>query len=86
MSEYEIPDPDFTTDGGSECYYSSTLKSEIKNAEKRGEERAKNLGECDECGTPYSFDPTDGGTICVRCLTEKLNQARDEIENLKKNE
>lgn len=29
-------------------------------------------GECDECGTPYSFDPTDGGTICVRCMKEKL--------------
>ena len=29
-------------------------------------------GECDECGTPYSYDPTDGGCICVRCMKEKL--------------
>ena len=25
-----------------------------------------------ECNTPYSFDPTDNGTICVRCLKEKM--------------
>ena len=32
------------------------------------------LGECDECGTAYSFDPTDGGSICVRCMRDKLDR------------
>ena len=37
---------------------------------------------CDECGTLYSPDPTDGGTICVRCLKEKLTALRSENERL----
>ena len=86
MSNYELPKPDaldnmFNRTG----HYSKELMlSEIEKAEKRGEMRAKNLGECDECGTPYSFDPTDGGSICVRCLIAKLDQAREEIAGLKK--
>jgi RNA polymerase-binding transcription factor DksA len=35
-------------------------------------------GECDECGTEYSFDPTDGGSICVACLKERLEQSQGE--------
>jgi hypothetical protein len=42
--------------------------------------KQQQYGECDECGTPYSFDPTDGGTICVRCLKEKLEQAQQQGE------
>ena len=37
-------------------------------------------GECDECGTEYSFDPTDGGSICVACLKERLKQPQCEQE------
>lgn len=33
----------------------------------------------DECGTPYSFDPTDGGTICVKCQKDKIAQTDAEI-------
>ncbi len=36
-------------------------------------------GVCDECGTPYSFDPTDGGTICVKCQKDKIAQKDAEI-------
>lgn len=35
-------------------------------------------GACDECDFPYSYDPTDGGTVCVRCLKEK----RDHLQKL----
>ena len=37
-------------------------------------------GECDECGTPYSYDPTDGGCICVRCMKEKLATKQPQVE------
>ena len=40
-------------------------------------------GVCDECWTPYSFDPTDGGTICVKCQNDKIAQKDAEIERLK---
>ena len=36
-------------------------------------------GVCDECGTPYSFDPTDGGTICIKCQKDKIAQKDAEI-------
>ncbi len=39
-------------------------------------------GVCDECGTPYSFDPTDGGTICVKCQKDKIAQKDAEIGRL----
>ena len=39
------------------------------------------LGTCDECGTEYVFDATDGGSVCVPCLYAKLATARkDERE------
>lgn len=38
------------------------------------------LGECDECGTAYSHDPTDGGSICVRCLKERLARVTQPAE------
>ena len=36
-------------------------------------------GVCDECGTPYAFDPTDGGTICIKCQKDKIAQKDAEI-------
>ena len=41
--------------------------------------RNDRYGVCDECGTPYSFDPTDGGTICVKCQKDKIAQKDAEI-------
>lgn len=45
---------------------------------------------CDECDFKYSYDPTDGGTVCVRCLKEKRDhlqklceEQKGEIERLK---
>lgn len=39
-------------------------------------------GECDECGTEYSFDPTDGGSICVACLKERLEQPQNHVPDV----
>lgn len=38
---------------------------------RSGSEITHPHGVCDECDFPYSYDPTDGGTVCVRCLKEK---------------
>lgn len=35
---------------------------------------------CDECDYPYSADPTDGGTICIRCLKEKRDHLQKIVE------
>lgn len=50
------------------CWAEAELRGSITGS------AAGDLGECDECGTLYSFDPTDGGSICVRCLREKLDR------------
>ena len=39
-------------------------------------------GLCDDCGEPYTFDPTDGGTICVKCLRDRCRRLVSEIEYL----
>ena len=51
--------------------YSRELEA-IKALRAALEQPQSPYGECDECGTPYSYDPTDGGCICVRCMKEKL--------------
>lgn len=38
---------------------------------------------CDECDFPYSYDPTDGGTVCVRCLKEKRDHLQKLVEEQK---
>lgn len=51
-------------------------------AAERDKLRAKfyqELGDCDECGTEYSYDPTDGGSICVKCAVDRLNRAESRL-------
>lgn len=67
------------------------LESDIKEAYQDRQDykneadrlKAKNdHGVCDECETPYSFDPTDKGSICVRCLLRKNDAMEAQVKDL----
>ena len=60
--------------------YENELKAVKKLRAALDQTQEPPYGECDECGTEYSFDPTDGGSICVACLKERLKQPQCEQE------
>ena len=62
--EKELQDQCISCKWPSDC---KTLHAEVERLN-----RADRYSICDECGTPYSFDPTDGGTICVKCQKDKI--------------
>lgn len=69
----EIGDP------GCICVVSYKCESDQKDREW-AEKVKVGFGKCDECGTPYSYDPTDRGSICVRCQNEKITRLESALE------
>lgn len=63
-----------------------STKAALKEAEARltdlHNRYVSGMGLCDECGTDYTFDPTDGGSVCVKCLRGKWDEAAAKLAAL----
>lgn len=55
------------------------LAAEKDRADKVEAKKWQTLGECDECRTEYSYDPTDRGSVCVKCLYDKVEAAEKKL-------